>query len=75
MDCMNSADMKLDDRSGICCGWLAGFEAGGTEGVPFGAGDCVMLEFMVLGVGGAVPCALPVGFDEGPPWPGAAGAL
>jgi hypothetical protein len=38
---------------------LRGFKAGGTEGVPFGAGDCMILELMVLGVG----------------WPGAAGAL
>ena len=35
----------------------------------------MILELMVLGVGGAVLCALPVGLDEDPPWPGAAGAL
>jgi hypothetical protein len=76
IDCMKSEDMKLVGRSDrLGCGWLGGFEAGGTEGVPFGAGDCVILELMVLGVGGAVPCALPVGLDEDPPWPGAAGAL
>jgi hypothetical protein len=61
--------MKLGGRSDrLGCGWLGGFEAGGTEGVPFEAGDCVILELMVLGVGVAVLCALPVGVDEDPPW-------
>jgi len=64
--------MKLGVRSDrLGWSWLAGFEARGTERVQFKVGDCVMLELMIFGVRGALPCALPVGLDEGPSWSGA----